>query len=171
MSCWPDMTSAAAKFTASRPEAQNRLICTPGTWSPKPANSAAARAMSPPASPTGSTQPITTSSTSSASSLLRSLMAASACAARLSAVTSCSAPSGLAAAARRANVVVDECVGHWTSPHKLLAISSFMISLVPRIDAHDARVAIQARDRVFVHIAIAAEQLQAAVDHICLRCR
>ena len=40
---------------------------------------AAARAMSPPASPTGSTQPSTTSSTSAGSSLLRSLMAASAC--------------------------------------------------------------------------------------------
>ena len=34
MSCWPDMTWAAAKFTASRPEAQKRLICTPGTPSP-----------------------------------------------------------------------------------------------------------------------------------------
>ena len=65
MSCWPDMTWAAAKFTASRPEAQKRLICTPGTLSPKPATSAEARAMSPPASPTGSTQPSTTSSTSS----------------------------------------------------------------------------------------------------------
>ena len=95
MSCWPDMTSAAAKFTASRPEAQKRLICTPGTPSPKPATSAAARAMSPPASPTGSTQPSTTSSTSAGSSLLRSLTAASACAARLSAVTSCSDPSAL----------------------------------------------------------------------------
>ena len=31
MSCWPDITSAAAKFTASRPEAQKRLICMPGT--------------------------------------------------------------------------------------------------------------------------------------------
>ena len=31
MSCWPDMISAAAKLTASRPEAQNRLIWTPGT--------------------------------------------------------------------------------------------------------------------------------------------
>ena len=31
ISCWPDMISAAAKFTASRPEAQKRLICTPGT--------------------------------------------------------------------------------------------------------------------------------------------
>ena len=30
-SCWPLMTWAAAKFTASRPEAQKRLICTPGT--------------------------------------------------------------------------------------------------------------------------------------------
>ena len=47
---------------SSRPEAQKRLICTPGTVSPKPAASAPMRAMSPPASPTGSTQPITTSS-------------------------------------------------------------------------------------------------------------
>ena len=38
ISCWPDMISAAAKFTASRPEAQKRLICTPGTPSPKPAD-------------------------------------------------------------------------------------------------------------------------------------
>jgi hypothetical protein len=28
-SAWPDITSAAAVFTASRPEAQNRLICLP----------------------------------------------------------------------------------------------------------------------------------------------
>ena len=34
MSCWPAITCAAAKFTASRPEAQKRLICTPGTSSP-----------------------------------------------------------------------------------------------------------------------------------------
>ncbi len=34
ISCWPLMTCAAAKFTASRPEAQNRLICTPGTCAP-----------------------------------------------------------------------------------------------------------------------------------------
>ena len=95
MSCWPDMISAAAKFTASRPEAQKRLIWMPGTPSPKPATSAAARAMSPPASPTGSTQPSTTSSICAGSSLLRSLIAPSACAARLSAVTSCSAPSAL----------------------------------------------------------------------------
>ena len=33
-SCWPDITWAAAKFTASRPEAQKRLICTPGTCVP-----------------------------------------------------------------------------------------------------------------------------------------
>ena len=52
MSCWPDITCAAAKLTLSRPEAQKRLICTPGTLSPKPAASAPMRAMSPPASPT-----------------------------------------------------------------------------------------------------------------------
>ena len=95
MSCWPDMTSAAAKFTASRPEAQKRLIWMPGTSLPKPAMIAATRAMSPPASPTGSTQPSTTSSTSTGSSSLRSLIAASAWLARLSAVTSCSEPSAL----------------------------------------------------------------------------
>ena len=31
MSCWPLITCAAAKLTESRPEAQKRLICTPGT--------------------------------------------------------------------------------------------------------------------------------------------
>ena len=36
-SCWPLMIWAAAKFTASRPEAQKRLIWTPGTASPRPA--------------------------------------------------------------------------------------------------------------------------------------
>jgi hypothetical protein len=95
MSCWPDMISAAAKLMASRPDAQNRLICTPGTPLPYPAVSAATRAMSPPASPTGSTQPRTTSSTSAGSSRLRALIAASAWAARLSAVTSWSEPSAL----------------------------------------------------------------------------
>ncbi len=42
---------------------------------------------------------------------------------------------GLAAAARGAHVVVDECIGHWTSSwwehYRLRAISTFMISLVP----------------------------------------
>jgi hypothetical protein len=34
MSCWPDMISAAAKLTASSPEAQKRLIWMPATdWS------------------------------------------------------------------------------------------------------------------------------------------
>ena len=34
MSCWPLITCAAAKLTELRPEAQKRLICTPGTESP-----------------------------------------------------------------------------------------------------------------------------------------
>src|SRR5438128_10804756 len=37
-----------------------------------------------------------------------------------------------------------------------------------RIDAHDASVAVEPRDRIFVHIAVAAEQLQAAVDDLAL---
>jgi hypothetical protein len=30
---WPDMTCAAAVFTASRPDAQKRFNCLPGTFS------------------------------------------------------------------------------------------------------------------------------------------
>ena len=33
MSDWPDMIWAAAVFTASRPEAQKRFSCLPGTFS------------------------------------------------------------------------------------------------------------------------------------------
>ena len=106
------MIWAAAKFTASRPEAQKRLICTPGTVSPRPAFSAAKRAMSEPASPTGSTTPSTTSSTTSLPRLLRSFSAFSGTVASASAVTSCSAPSDFAAAARGANVIVDVCLRH-----------------------------------------------------------
>jgi hypothetical protein len=94
-SCWPLMIWAAAKFTASRPEAQKRLIWTPGTVSPSPAFMAAKRAMSEPASPTGSTTPRMTSSTTSCFKLLRSFSAFSGTVASATAVTSCSAPSAL----------------------------------------------------------------------------
>ena len=33
------------------------------------------------------------------------------------------------------------------------------------IDAHHPRIAIKPRDRVLVHVAVAAEQLQAAIDN------
>ncbi len=95
ISFMPLITWAAAKLTASRPDAQKRLICTPGTSLPKPAFSAAARAMSPPASPTGSTQPSTTSSIRIGARWLRSWIAFSVVTARSTAGTSCSEPSGL----------------------------------------------------------------------------
>src|SRR3954454_17152838 len=120
--------------------------------------------MSPPASPTGSTQPSTTSSTTEGSERLRALIAPSACVASASAVTSCSEPSALplprgVRTASYTNAAVIEfsfglrharpCAGHprlWFikqvvdgrdkpghdgEPYKLLAIRSFMISLVP----------------------------------------
>src|SRR3954463_2679935 len=59
----PEATFCAAMFTASRPEAQKRLSCTPATVSGSPALIAAVLAMSAPWSPTGDTQPSTTSST------------------------------------------------------------------------------------------------------------
>ena len=95
MSFMPDITCAAARFTASRPEAQNRLIWMPGTSFAYPAARTAARAMSPPASPTGSTQPSTTSSTSAGSRPLRSRTASSVWRASDREVTSCREPSAL----------------------------------------------------------------------------
>ena len=59
----PERTFCAAMFTASRPEAQKRLSCTPEARKSQPAASAAVLAMQLPCSPTGVTQPITTSST------------------------------------------------------------------------------------------------------------
>src|SRR3954468_9209162 len=59
----PEATFCAAMLTASRPEAQKRLTCTPATVSGRPALMAAVLAMSAPWSPTGDTQPSTTSST------------------------------------------------------------------------------------------------------------
>ena len=58
----PERTFMAAKLTASKPDAQKRLICTPATVSAKPAAKAAVLAISAPWSPTGVTQPNTTSS-------------------------------------------------------------------------------------------------------------
>jgi hypothetical protein len=65
----PERTFIAAVLTASSPDAQNRLSCTPATVSGRPAASAAARAMSPPWSPTGVTTPSTTSSIAAGSSV------------------------------------------------------------------------------------------------------
>src|SRR3712207_6711759 len=59
----PDATFWAAMLTASSPEAQKRLSCTPATVFGRPALIAAVLAMSAPWSPTGETQPSTTSST------------------------------------------------------------------------------------------------------------
>ncbi len=63
----PERTRAAAWFTASSPEAQNRLSCTPATVFGYPAAMTAVLAISAPWSPTGVTQPRTTSSMRSGS--------------------------------------------------------------------------------------------------------
>ena len=61
----PDRILAAAIFTVSNPDAQNRLICIAGTSRSHPAYKAAVRAILAPCSITGVTQPSTTSSTRS----------------------------------------------------------------------------------------------------------
>ncbi|MNT64435.1 hypothetical protein D3C72_2023350 [compost metagenome] len=68
----PKTTLAAAVFTASRPEAQKRFICTPATVWARPALIAATRAMLAPCSAMGATQPRITSSIRLVSRLLRS---------------------------------------------------------------------------------------------------
>ena len=111
-SCWPLMICAAAKFTASRPEAQKRLICTPGTFSPSPALIAAKRAMSLPASPTGSTTPSTTSSTMSSVDIVALLERLQRHGGERERGDFMQRAVLLAAAARGANVIVDKGLRH-----------------------------------------------------------
>ncbi len=59
----PEAIFWAAMFTASKPDAQNRSSCTPATDSSQSAFCTIIFATSPPCSPMGVTQPITTSST------------------------------------------------------------------------------------------------------------
>ncbi len=91
----PERTFMAPRLTASRPEAQKRLICTPATCSSQSATSAAVLAMSAPWSPTGVTQPRTMSSTCAVSSWLRRCTSRSRPAIRSTGLTLYSAPSFL----------------------------------------------------------------------------
>ncbi len=91
-SSYPERTLHAARLTASRPDAQNRFTCTPAARRSQPAASTAVRAMSPPCSPTGVTQPSTTSSTRAVSRFVRSRSARSTPAASVTGLTLCSAP-------------------------------------------------------------------------------
>ncbi|SST09473.1 Uncharacterised protein [Acinetobacter baumannii] len=91
----PERTFIAPRFTASRPEAQKRLICTPATCSSQSATSAAVLAISAPWSPTGVTQPSTISSTWAVSRSLRRWTARNSPAIRFTGLTLCSAPSFL----------------------------------------------------------------------------
>jgi len=85
----------AARATASRPEAQYRLICSPGTWSAKPAVIGAIRLSVADCSPAPVTTPRMTSSTLSGASCERSLIAARVWVISSIGVISCSAPVGL----------------------------------------------------------------------------
>jgi len=85
----------AAMFTASRPEAQKRLSCTPEQRQSQPALSAATLAITEPCSPMGDTTPITTSSTAAVSKPLRCCSALKVPASRSIGLTSCRLPSFL----------------------------------------------------------------------------
>ena len=85
-SSMPERTLSAAVLTASSPEAQKRLSCTPATVWGRPAAMAAVLAMSPPWSPIGETTPSTTSSIWSVSS--------SGCRARISSIRPTTSDTG-----------------------------------------------------------------------------
>ena len=89
----PERTFCAAMFTASRPEAQKRLSCTPAQRQSQPAFSAATLAITEPCSPIGETTPITTSSTWPVSKSLRRCSSVSTPASRFTGLTSCRLPS------------------------------------------------------------------------------
>ena len=111
-----ERTFCAARFTASRPEAQKRLICTPAQRKSQPAFSAATLAITEPCSPTGETTPITTSSTWPVSKSLRRCSSVEHAGEQVDRLDLVQAAVLLALAARRADGVVDEGFGHGAAP-------------------------------------------------------
>src|SRR6185312_5536956 len=96
-------------------------------------------------------------------------------------------PIGLAAPARGAHVIKNKCIGHWHfsfRPRWARAPASlrkqeeklqtsrdqqFHDLVGACVNAQYARITVQPRDRIFIHIAITTEQLQTAIDHFALR--
>ena len=127
MSSQPLATFCAARFTASRPDAQKRLICMPATLKSQPAFSAAVFAITEPCSPTGETTPITMSSSSAGSKPWRCCSLRSKPGEQVDRLDLVQAAVLLALAARRAHGVEDHRVGHLGSslarrPERLVRI-------------------------------------------------
>ncbi len=112
MSSQPLATFCAAMFTASRPEAQKRLICMPATFTSQPAFSAAVLAITEPCSPTGETTPITTSSSCGRIEGVPLLQLDEQAGEQVDRLDLVQAAVLLALAARRAHGVEDHGVGH-----------------------------------------------------------
>ena len=104
-------------LTASRPEAQKRLSCTPATCRGSPRRSRRCVAMSPPWSPTGETQPEDdVVDPAGFRSGLRVRSSSSRPTTRDDRLHECSDPVALPSPARGADGVVDVCLGHgWQS--------------------------------------------------------
>ena len=105
---------AAAWLTASSPEAQKRLSCTPATVSGKPAASAAVLAMSPPCSPIGETHAehdVVDAARVEARGCGR-CSSSSRPTTRSTGFTSCREPTALPLPRGVRDGVVDECFGH-----------------------------------------------------------
>jgi hypothetical protein len=91
----PERTFCAAMFTASRPEAQKRLSCTPAQRKSQPALSAATLAMTEPCSPIGRHHTHHHVVHLAVSKSLRCCSSPSTPASRLTGLTSCRLPSFL----------------------------------------------------------------------------
>src|SRR3954454_17430957 len=170
----PDRTFCAARLTASRPLAQNRLTCTPATVSGNPAISAAVRAITAPCSPTGETTPSTMSSTSAGSRPgLRRLTSSMSPVVRLTGLTECSAPVFLplprgvrTASYTNASAVIvalSSVRSVWSEAER--ATDDLLHDLGrAAVDGLDPGVDEGPGNRVLEHVAVAAVQLQAPVD-------
>src|SRR4051812_4408732 len=183
----PERTFCAARLTASRPLAQNRLICTPATVSGSPAASAAVLAMTEPCSPMGETTPRTTSSTSAGSrSGLRRRTSSMRPVVRLIGLTECSPPVFLplprgvrTASYTNASAVMVSFREHGCAAEMTISADGSeaerpaddLLHDLGRaaVDGLDAGVQEGPRDGVLEHVAVAAVQLQAAVDDLLLQ--
>src|SRR5215470_7831368 len=174
MTSWsqPARTFCAAMLTASRPDAQNRLICTPPTVSGSPARIAAVLAMSAPWSPIGVTTPRTMSSMrfGSRSGCRRRSSSMSPTTSEMG-LTPCSEPDFLPrprgvliASYMKASVLTKR------GPLVLQRAGDKLFHDFIRagVDLLHATVGVHPGYRVLDHITVATEKLQAAVDDLTL---
>ncbi len=160
----PLATFWAAMLTASNPDAQNRLICTPEQRTSQPALRAAIFGNTEPCSPIGDTTPITMSSTCAGSKPLRSRRASKTVTPKSMGLTSCSEPSflPLPRGVRTLSKIYTSVMAHpqmiesLTGTQTHLAADQLFHDLVgTTVNALNTCIRVLAGHRIFPHVAVA----------------